>query len=201
MAPRGRNREKFVSAGKGLLYSTGYTATGVQEIADAAGAPKGSFYNYFKSKEHFAADVIDAYTDDTVEFLQTHLRTGPSSPLDRMRIILNRWAENMFSEFNGCGCLIGNITQEMSNHSKVIRAATERDFARLEAQFVACLDDAKQAGELSDQADAKTLGAFIYNGWQGALVRSKSEGNGDQLKRYVAFLFDQVLPSLNGNEE
>ncbi|MBX9396731.1 TetR/AcrR family transcriptional regulator [Streptomyces sp. TRM72054] len=31
--------------------SRGYAATGVKDITDAAGAPKGSFYNHFKSKE------------------------------------------------------------------------------------------------------------------------------------------------------
>lgn len=198
---RGRNKEQFVTAGKDLLYSMGYTATGVQDIADEAGAPKGSFYNYFKSKEHFAVDVINAYADETVDLLQSYLRAGSDSPLSRMRRMLSDWAENMFSEFKGCGCLIGNITQEMGNHSELIKSETEKNFARLEAEFVACLSDAKELGELPDDIDAQVLGAFIYNGWQGALVRSKSEGNSEQLEGYVSFLFDHVIPSLNGHKE
>ncbi len=196
MASRSLNKEQILDAGLQLIYSRGYTATGIQDIADAASVPKGSFYNYFKSKEDFAIEIIKRYADDTVEFLETHLRSGTESPLNRMRTTLNRLAEDMFSDLNGCGCLVGNITQEMGIHSDKIRKATEREFARLEAQFVACLKDAASVGELSNQIDIKTLGSFIYNGWQGALVRSKSEGNGDQLNRFVFFLFDQVLPSL-----
>ena len=152
MPTRGMNKEKILEAGKNLLYMNGYSATGIQDIADAAEVPKGSFYNYFKSKEQFAVSAIDSYTDETVEFLKQHLFNGPLSPLNRMRVMLNRWAENMFSEFKGCGCLIGNMTQEMGIHSRVIQDVTGKDFARLEAQFVNCLKDAKEAGELPETA-------------------------------------------------
>jgi len=39
----------------------GYSACGVQEIVDAAGVPKGSFYNYFKAKELLAVEVLGTY--------------------------------------------------------------------------------------------------------------------------------------------
>lgn len=194
MPPRGANKEQILEAGMGLIYAQGYNATGIQDIANAAGVPKGSFYNYFKSKEDFAVEVISHYADETETFLKTHLRTGNVTPLNRMKIMLNRWADNMFSDFNGCGCLMGNITQEMSNNSEKIQKATARDFKRLEAQFVACLQDAQEANELASHIDVQKLGAFIYNGWQGALIRCKSEGNGAQLKNYVAYVFDDVLP-------
>ncbi len=194
MSPRGVNKQQILDAGMNLIYAQGYNATGIQDIANAAGVPKGSFYNYFKSKEDFATEVISHYADQTVDFLRAHLGAGNVPPLDRMRIMLNRWADNMFSDFNGCGCLMGNITQEMSNHSEKIQKATEKDFVRLEAQFVACLQDAQHQGEISAEIDVQQLGSFIYNGWQGALIRCKAEGNGNQLKSYVSYIFDEILP-------
>lgn len=191
---RGANKERILDAGLNLLYAKGYNATGIQDIADAAGVPKGSFYNYFKSKEDFAAEVIGYYTNQTVLFLERHLNQGNLSPLIRMRQMLEQWANTMFTQKQGCGCLVGNLTQEMGNHSDKIQLAAKEDFARLEGRFIACLQEAQEQGEIAPEQDMRKLGTFIYNGWQGALVRSKAEGNGDQLKAYVDYIFDVILP-------
>ena len=45
---------------KSLLLN-GFDGIGLNAILQAAGVPKGSFYYFFKSKEHFASAVLDAY--------------------------------------------------------------------------------------------------------------------------------------------
>ena len=42
-------REEIVRKGAALIHAQGYNATGIKQILDAAGVPKGSFYFYFKS--------------------------------------------------------------------------------------------------------------------------------------------------------
>src|SRR5271154_3760307 len=54
-------REKIVAAAQERFHTLGYNACGVQEIVDAAGVPKGSFYNYFKAKELLAREVLNNY--------------------------------------------------------------------------------------------------------------------------------------------
>ena len=41
-----------------LLMDQGYHGTGLQELVQRVGVPKGSFYNYFESKEAFRAGVV-----------------------------------------------------------------------------------------------------------------------------------------------
>ena len=48
------NKENLLSQGVTLLMQQGYHGTGLKEILDAVQIPKGSFYNYFGSKENFA---------------------------------------------------------------------------------------------------------------------------------------------------
>ena len=43
-------RQKLIDAGLKTLLAGGFNGVGVQEITDAAGVPKGSFYNHFESK-------------------------------------------------------------------------------------------------------------------------------------------------------
>jgi hypothetical protein len=44
---------RLVGTGGDLVRRQGFHAIGVQDVATAAGVPKGSFYNYFATKEGF----------------------------------------------------------------------------------------------------------------------------------------------------
>ncbi|NET33869.1 MAG: TetR/AcrR family transcriptional regulator, partial [Cyanothece sp. SIO1E1] len=55
-------REKLLEQGLQLFISQGYHGTGIKEVVDQVRVPKGSFYNYFESKDHFGAEVIRHYS-------------------------------------------------------------------------------------------------------------------------------------------
>src|SRR6476659_11363181 len=57
-------RRRLLAAGLDLVHARGFAASGVKDITDAAGVPKGSFYAYFPSKEAFAAAILDHYWSD-----------------------------------------------------------------------------------------------------------------------------------------
>ena len=59
--PRLNTREEIVQAGLKCLVEKGFNAVGVQEITDAAGVPKGSFYNHFESKEALGVEIVERY--------------------------------------------------------------------------------------------------------------------------------------------
>jgi TetR/AcrR family transcriptional regulator, transcriptional repressor for nem operon len=77
---RPNTREDIVEAGLRCLVERGFNAVGVQDITDAAGVPKGSFYNHFESKEALGLEIVERYganqtrreilTDSTVPPLQ-----------------------------------------------------------------------------------------------------------------------------------
>ena len=52
-------RELILAKGSQVMTRRGYHGTGVMEIVQAAGSPKGSFYHYFASKEDFALQARD----------------------------------------------------------------------------------------------------------------------------------------------
>ena len=57
-------RDLLVATGARLFHERGYTATGVRQIAAAAGVPLGSFTNHYRSKERFALDVLASYAEE-----------------------------------------------------------------------------------------------------------------------------------------
>jgi len=73
-------RSTIITAGADLMLRKGYHGTGIQEIVDGAGVPKGSFYNYFKSKEDFALAAMEAASRDHICGFETALADPGKSP-------------------------------------------------------------------------------------------------------------------------
>jgi len=75
-------REKLLKAAIGLFHEFGYNRTSVQDIVSRAKIPKGSFYNYFKSKEELAIAVSDVFYPYALAFLELENFTcGPASQI------------------------------------------------------------------------------------------------------------------------
>jgi TetR/AcrR family transcriptional regulator, transcriptional repressor for nem operon len=97
---------------------------------DAAGAPKGSFYNHFQSKEQLAADALAIYLAN----VGVDLDDSSRPPLARLRIqfeSLIAYAEKGHFEH---GCLMGGLAafvNESQPHStgrrRRLHGGDERD--------------------------------------------------------------------------
>src|SRR5256886_15882489 len=53
-------KERLTDAAMDLIWENSYGATSVDAICDRAGAKKGSFYYFFKSKSELAAAALEA---------------------------------------------------------------------------------------------------------------------------------------------
>ena len=53
--------EDIINTGMELIRTKGYHNVGINEILKASNIPKGSFYNFFESKEDFARQVVAYY--------------------------------------------------------------------------------------------------------------------------------------------
>ena len=54
-------RQKLVDAAEDLLKKNGFNALSVEDITNAAGVAKGTFYIYFKHKEDIVAEICRGY--------------------------------------------------------------------------------------------------------------------------------------------
>ena len=60
---RRNTRNAILEAGTKLFIERGYNGCSVQDITEAAGVPKGSFYNHFASKEELGSAFVAAYAE------------------------------------------------------------------------------------------------------------------------------------------
>ena len=124
-------REKILSAAQSLIELRGYSALGVAEICRAAGVPKGSFYYFFESKEALALAVIDEHWADQERTWRRLLRSE-TAPLHRLRRLFEATEAAQSAGQRSCGtvsgCLFGNLTLEMSNHTEAVRRRLQEIF-------------------------------------------------------------------------
>src|ERR1700682_4759072 len=102
--PKPNLREEILSAGLETLHLRGFNATSVQDIAEAAGVPKGSFYNHFASKDDLGAAVVEKYAAK-VGMLLPILQDKTLAPLARLRRYFVALAEAARYPY-AAGCLL-----------------------------------------------------------------------------------------------
>ena len=67
------------------IHLKGYNSTGIQEILQAAGVPKGSFYYHFKNKEDYVLQLMDYFGNFVFGWLDRILEDTDKTPINRLR--------------------------------------------------------------------------------------------------------------------
>jgi TetR/AcrR family transcriptional regulator, transcriptional repressor for nem operon len=183
-------RDKLVAAGLELFHTKGYNACGVSDITDAAGVPKGSFYNHFKSKELLALAVLDLYQS----FLDLNaLQDSSKPPILRLRAHFQHYITFHVKWRFARGCLMGNFGAELSSQSPIIRKVVKKAFGRWFNGVASVLQEAKERGDIDRHHDPQKLARFLINAWEGVVIQSKVMRNTTPFEDFFAVIFDSFL--------
>ncbi len=191
--PNMQMREKLIEAGLKEIHANGFAATGIQKIVDDIKVPKGSFYNYFDSKEAFGAEVSDRYSEQALARLIGFLADHEKPPLRRIKAYFDDRVASFALRGHTQGCVLGNFSAETVDHSELIRQHVAAHFSRWSEVIAACLAEAQRDGTLSGELPAGTLADFILNSWEGALLRMRAERSGAPLETFKHMVFDVLL--------
>ena len=186
-------REKLLDQGVKMLMDQGYHGTGIKEILDTVQVPKGSFYNYFGSKEAFAAEAITHYIEPFIDRLTTHLQDPQTDGLTALK----KYYTELISEIEQAdykgGCLLGNLMGEMGDTSEICRQALMTAVERYNALQQTALERAQKQGSVRKDRSAKNMADLLANSWQGALLRMKIEKSAQPLLECCQTLLDDYF--------
>jgi TetR/AcrR family transcriptional regulator, transcriptional repressor for nem operon len=187
-------RDNLIEMGLKHMQETSYCSTGLNEVLALAGVSKGSFYHFFPSKEEFGSAVLQRYLELEVARATTLLGESKTAPIKRLR----RYFEELISVYgpkgamNG-GCLLGNLSQEMANHSDLVQQTLQEGFRTWEVAIGAVLLEAVTRGELPPKAKTMEMASFILNSYEGALLRAKAERSEAPLRLFLRMIFANFL--------
>ncbi len=186
-------RDRLLQAGVVVFSRAGFNGSSVQDITDAAGVPKGSFYNHFDSKERLGAAAIEYFWREKAEKSLAILADDSLEPRTRLKQYFEQVVIEVGAIGYTCGCFIGNMTAELSDHSTVISDQLSAVFDRWTREIAACIRLAQQANAIASRADPDLLAAFALNAWEGALLRARVTKSDRPLRQFIDTLFQQVL--------
>jgi TetR/AcrR family transcriptional repressor of nem operon len=188
--PKLSTREKIVAAAADRFHALGYNACGVQEIVDAAGVPKGSFYNYFKAKELLAVEVLGTYWE-SVEI--DMLADNSVAPVERIRGHFEHIA-SLYAGFGyERGCLIGKFIQELSETTPRIRQHVVGEVIRWIGLLASAIREGQADGSIAPKLDADKIARYLINSWGGAAAGMKIVKTRAPLDDFLSTTFSLLL--------
>lgn len=185
-------KEKLLEQGVELVSEYGYHGTGLKKILDTVNVPKGSFYNYFQSKEKYVAEIIDFYSLNLFTFVDDILDKSEKSPMEKARYIHEIILEKIMSE-NQKGCLIGNLAAEIGNTSSICQESMKSAVDIWKNKFVILFKEAQEVGEIRSDLKPEVLFEIMWCTWQGGLLKMHIDGGVEHLKRIINVMFDKLF--------
>lgn len=186
---RHSNKQALLDAGLRVMFKQGFVGAAVRDIVATAGVPHGSFTNHFPSKEQFGKEVLDQYFDHVQRLLASSLGDhglGPKARLERyLDLVVGRLEADGFAR----GCLIGDLSIEMTQTSELIRGRLQAVFAQWLQPFAECIAEGQALGEFDARFDAGEIAEYFLASWEGAILRMKVERSIAPLNRFRKIFF------------
>ena len=200
---RHESKTKLLDAALSVIRARGYTATRIEDICEAAGLTKGSFFHHFKSKEELALAAAEHWNAVAGNlFAAAAYRTLPD-PLDRLLGYVDFRKGILRGELPKFTCLLGTMVQEVYQTHPPIRDACDKGISEHATTIEADIAEAMRlyghdgAAE-SAKGSAKSLALYIQAVIQGAFILAKGKGSPDvavdcldHLRRHLEMLFNR----------
>jgi len=90
-------RQRLMEAALRLFHEQGYDATTVEQIAEAADVAKGTFFNYFETKEALLPALFEWRMQELAAALLPE-RGAPASPVARIKLALHLMASDPLAD-------------------------------------------------------------------------------------------------------
>lgn len=190
-------REALIEAGIIHLSANGYHGTGIKQILDEVKVPKGSFYNFFASKEAFVAELIKAYTQDLIrQFSQFFEHEGAQmDALAKLKTIVNlsliKYEKVEFKH----SCLIATISADIDEGNDLCKQALNLSVEECLRIFTKLLEIAQAEGTIRKDIEAAKMAKLYWSTWQGVLLRMRVSRDKQEAQENMFLLLGSLRTS------
>ncbi len=186
-----RTRQRIVGHATLLMYEKGYARTSVEDVINACGITKGSFYFHFGSKEELGYAVIE----NAARHVSARLRSvmeDRDSPFEKLVAALEE-LQRIVMEADCCrGCILGNLALELSNQHDGFREKLAWAFQNLAEIIAEPLVLMKESGKLPTDFDPASFASFAVSAVEGGIMMSKVTRDPEPMRRCAQILLSQV---------
>jgi AcrR family transcriptional regulator len=190
---RNEIRERIFSAALRLFAEHGYLETTVENITEAADVGKGTFFNYFPTKEH----VLATYGEERVATMERALekaRAGKGSVL----AILKEIATSLAGQSSASPELLRSIFAAHLT-SATVRADLQKRMLRARGLMTQIFTLAQDRGEIRRDRSAASLARMTHIIFMGVTI-AWAVNPDSSLQKAAEEVWDSVCPSLRAEK-
>ena len=181
------SRAKAIEGAERLFRTQGYAATGLTQILEASGAPKGSFYFHFpEGKRQLAREVLEVYDARVLSGIRA-LAAKHGEPASFIRAVGKAMAMEMEATGWTLGCAAQNLAIELAPGDREFADALAKTFAG----WTSVITDAIRAAYLT-RAVAERRATAILAALEGAKTLARTTRSAVPFDAVI----DMVLPEL-----
>jgi AcrR family transcriptional regulator len=141
--PGRRPRDRIVFSAAQLIRRDGVTATGLREVVEHAGAPRGSLQHYFPGgKEQLVNEAVEwagGYAGGRIARFVAGMRRP--SPGRLFAAMVQQWVDDFSANDFQAGCPVAAATVDCADSVESTRAAASAAFAAWRSPIAAALRD------------------------------------------------------------
>jgi TetR/AcrR family transcriptional regulator, transcriptional repressor for nem operon len=197
---RHESKTRFLSAAVHVIRAKGYSATRVEDICEAAGLTKGSFFHHFDSKEALALDAVDYWIEGSEALFASAPYRDQADPFDRLLAYVDFRKALLTGDLTDFTCLAGTMVQEVYETHPVLREACNRIITGHAEILVPDIEEAMSQRGMHPEWTAESLALYTQATIQGAFILAKAANGAavaaqciDHLHRYLELLFVQPV--------
>src|ERR1043165_8583489 len=179
-------KERLMAAAMDLMWQNSYSAASVDAICERAGAKKGSFYHFFKSKSELAAAALEA--DWKKKQSEMDSMFSPTVlPLERFDRYFDFVYDRLTEVQKKCGSILGcpfiSVGSEVSTQDQIVRETIDRIMDRKLKYFVSAVRDASAEG-LIDAPDPVAKARALFSCYQGMMAQARIQNDIELLRGF-----------------
>ena len=186
MTPRHDDtRQHLLDTGNRIIAGKGFSGVGLNEILQAAGVPKGSFYHYFKSKEQYGQALLEGYFSAYLAGIDEIFELADLPAKVRLLRYWQRWLDSQCDECADQKCLVVKLSAEVADLSDAMRTTLRDGTDQVIARIAGCIEAGVADASLPELAPLATA-RMLYALWLGASLLSKLHRNRSSLEEAMS---------------
>jgi TetR/AcrR family transcriptional repressor of nem operon len=169
---------------KELFCEKGYNGTSMDDLVQATGLSRSSIYDTFGDKHGLFLKSLNHYRCTQQGELEKHCAKS-DSPKKKIRSIFDYIVKDILSDKDGKGCLLVNVSMELSAVDKDVAAVALSNMEELEQVLSSLVKEGQTKGEISKKFTPKALSRHLYSSLMGLRVSGKNRPDADALREIV----------------
>jgi TetR/AcrR family transcriptional repressor of nem operon len=172
------------------FWAQGYKATSMQDLLDAMGIQRGSFYGTFGSKRDILLDSLRRYDADRAKAF-AELRHGRTS-LQAIEALFRSIADGRGVRGGPRGCFLVASASELAPGDPEVATIVNRAFADIESFLHAAIKEGQARQEITASQDPGKLARALLGMLLGMQVLARSGAD----RKVLASIADQAIAML-----